>query len=109
VNQYRETEFFQYLVKIYFIIETLRDQGRSFEKNYTHVSPWYWVSDLEPNVECSELHTVFRHCIERQCKRYADEDILTKQYFSRAHRDQRKELETGLIAVGAKSSLVVRA
>jgi hypothetical protein len=36
-----------------------------------------------------------------------DTDILTVQYFSRAHREETKEMETGLIAVGANSSLVV--
>ncbi len=36
-----------------------------------------------------------------------DDDSLTKQYFLRAHLDERKELETGLIAVGVNSSLVV--
>jgi hypothetical protein len=36
-----------------------------------------------------------------------DGDILTKQYFLRVHSEEGKELETGLIAVGANSSLVV--
>jgi hypothetical protein len=36
-----------------------------------------------------------------------DIDILTVQYFSRAHREETKEMETGLIAVGANSGLVV--
>ncbi len=34
-------------------------------------------------------------------------DILTKQCFPRAHGEERQELETGLIPVGASSSLVV--
>jgi hypothetical protein len=29
----------------------------------------------------------------------ADDDILTKQYFLRAHTEERRELETGLIVV----------
>ncbi len=37
-----------------------------------------------------------------------DDDILTKQYFLRVHSEDGKELETGLITVGANSSLVVR-
>jgi hypothetical protein len=36
-----------------------------------------------------------------------DGDILTIQYFPGAHKEQRKELEIGLIAVGAYGSLVV--
>jgi hypothetical protein len=31
----------------------------------------------------------------------ADDDILTKQYFHRAHTEERRELETGLIVVRA--------
>jgi hypothetical protein len=34
-----------------------------------------------------------------------DDDILTKQYLARAHMEDRKELETGLLAVGANCSL----
>jgi hypothetical protein len=34
----------------------------------------------------------------------ADDDILTKQYFPRAHTIERREYETGLIIVGANSS-----
>jgi hypothetical protein len=34
--------------------------------------------------------------------------ILTKQYFPRAHTEERKELETSLVTVGANSSVVVR-
>jgi hypothetical protein len=34
-------------------------------------------------------------------------DIFTIQYFPGAHKEQRKELEIGLIAVGAYGSLVV--
>jgi hypothetical protein len=34
----------------------------------------------------------------------ADCDILTKQYFPRAHTIERREYETGLIVVGADSS-----
>ncbi len=36
-------------------------------------------------------------------------DTLTNQYFPRAHKEERKEVDTGLITVGAKSSLVVEA
>jgi hypothetical protein len=36
-----------------------------------------------------------------------EEDILTKRFFPWAHRKESKELETGLIAVGASSSLVI--
>jgi hypothetical protein len=35
-----------------------------------------------------------------------DYDILKKQYLPRAHMEERRELETGLIAVGVNSSLV---
>ncbi len=38
-----------------------------------------------------------------------DDDILTKQdiFFPKAHMDERKDLETGFIAVGANISLGV--
>jgi hypothetical protein len=36
-----------------------------------------------------------------------DNNISTKQYFPRTHPEERKELETGLITVGANSRLVV--
>ncbi len=36
-----------------------------------------------------------------------DDNILTKQYFPRAHTEERKEWETGLIPVGANSNQVV--
>jgi hypothetical protein len=35
-----------------------------------------------------------------------DEDILTKQYFLSAHKEERKGLENGLIGVLANDSLV---
>ncbi len=39
--------------------------------------------------------------------KYVDDDILRTKYIPRAHTEQRQELETGLIAAGANSSLVV--
>ncbi len=35
------------------------------------------------------------------------DNILTKQYFPSAHTEEGKELETGLIALGANSGLVI--
>jgi hypothetical protein len=37
-----------------------------------------------------------------------DDDILTKQHSSRVHREERKERETGLVALGAKKNDSVR-
>jgi hypothetical protein len=37
-----------------------------------------------------------------------DDNILTKRYFPRAHPEEKKELETGLITRWANSSLVIR-
>jgi hypothetical protein len=37
-----------------------------------------------------------------------DDDISTQQYFPRPHREDGRELETGLMTGGANSSLVVR-
>jgi hypothetical protein len=42
-------------------------------------------------------------------RKNVEDSILTKQYFRRAHTEQRKEMETVLMAVGANSSLLVEA
>jgi hypothetical protein len=42
-------------------------------------------------------------------RKNVEDGILTKQYFTRAHTEQRKEMATGLIALGANSSLLVEA
>jgi hypothetical protein len=38
-------------------------------------------------------------------REHVDDNLVSKQYFPRAHMKERKLLETGSIAVGANSSL----
>jgi hypothetical protein len=39
----------------------------------------------------------FKDIIGRLVRKNVDGDIFTKHYFHRAHREERKELETGMI------------
>jgi hypothetical protein len=43
--------------------------------------------------------TLYRKSVQENL----DDHILTKQYFSRAHTEERRELETGLIVVKANN------
>ncbi len=44
---------------------------------------------------------------KKNVRETVDDNILTEQYFPRAHTEQRNKLETCLITVGANSSLVL--
>jgi hypothetical protein len=57
--------------------------------------------------EQMDCHAAQSCCICRKSVlQNIDEDILTKQYFLRAHKEERKGLETGLLDVLADDSLV---
>ncbi len=60
-----------------------------------HMSSAATVVSPPPDLTC----TVYRKTVEEN----ADDHILTKQYFPRAHREERRELKTGLIVVRANS------
>jgi hypothetical protein len=53
------------------------------------------------------LQCAQRHMYRKAVRETAGEDIWTKKYFSRAHVEERKELDAGLIAGGVNRSLVV--
>jgi hypothetical protein len=55
-------------------------------------------------MDCHAAHNCY--ICRKSVLQNVDEDILTKQYFLSAHKEERKGLETGLIGVLANDSLV---